>query len=77
MVDFSIVSEIKANIELYNMLVPFSLHKQQPFNKFYLVDCSQLTFKAFSNLLSKEFVSTFHAKFKAAPEYLFGQLEQN
>jgi hypothetical protein len=58
-------------------MAPFKAHKQMPFVKYLYIDCSELTFLKMSKLLLKDYVTSFYSKFKAAPEFPFGQMEQN
>jgi hypothetical protein len=70
--------QLKSNAELFNLMVPFKVIKQMPFNKYLHIDCKEdLSFLKMSQLLTKEHLLTFHSKCKGAPEYPFGQVEQN
>ena len=71
------LDQIRSNVELFNLMVPFRMSRKMAFNKFYYVDCEELSFLTISHLLGKDYINTFHGRFKGAPEYPFGELEQN
>jgi len=58
-------------------MTPFKAHQQMPFIKYLYIDCSELTFLKMGQLLLKDYVTSFYSRFKAAPDFPFGQLEQN
>ncbi len=62
------LSSIVANIEFYNLVVPFLHAQAQPFNKYILIDCQHdLSLDSASRLLAKDYGLTFHIKCKPAP----------
>ena len=48
-----------------------------PFIKYLYINCEELTFLKMGQMMQRDFVTTFSSRFKAAPEFPFGQVDKN
>ena len=77
-VKHSTLRRVSSNIELYNLLVPYSLTQKKAFNIYIHLDCREgLTLSRVSEAITTQYLHILHIKPKPPPDYPFGSLPQN